>query len=291
MDAPEASIKPRDRLSFALFLVISMHATVILGLGFVWQTTAQRSPVIEVTLAQHNDRRAPEQADFIAQADQLGSGDAEEALETTTPRDAEVHANELHDVLSEAHLATAEHLPTPTAVSTVAASPERTSTDEPDAELPEHIPLQPPDDAHHMPTSHVASLEARRDQQLQTDARGPRIRRLYSMATRRTTDAQYLQAWTRQVESIGNLHYPEEARQRLLFGELRLLVTITADGVLQEVTILQSSGHHVLDDAAVRIVRLAAPFPPFPDEMRQDTDVLEIIRTWQFRRNEHSSSS
>ena len=98
-------------------------------------------------------------------------------------------------------------------------------------------------------------------------------------------DAFYLNSWRRKIETIGNLNYPVEARKRKLYGDLRLMVAILPDGTLKEVELLQSSGHRVLDDAAVRIVRLAAPFAPFPDELRQTTDVLEIIRTWQFRKN------
>ena len=63
------------------------------------------------------------------------------------------------------------------------------------------------------------------------------------------------------------------------------MVAVLPDGSLNEVALLETSGHQVLDDAAIRIVRLAAPFAPFPDELRQSTDVLEIIRTWQFRKN------
>ena len=92
------------------------------------------------------------------------------------------------------------------------------------------------------------------------------------------------------METVGNLNYPEEARREQLYGSLRLMVSITPDGGLKEVRILDSSGFKVLDDAAIRIVRQAAPFAPFPEEMRQSTDVLEIIRTWQFRKNHYSSS-
>jgi protein TonB len=63
------------------------------------------------------------------------------------------------------------------------------------------------------------------------------------------------------------------------------MVAIRPDGSLKEVKLLETSGHRVLDDAAIHIVRLAAPFAPFPDELRQSTDVLEIVRTWQFRKN------
>ena len=84
---------------------------------------------------------------------------------------------------------------------------------------------------------------------------------------------------------MGNLNYPQQARQNKLYGSLRLMVAVTPDGSLKEVVLLETSGHKVLDDAAINIVRLAAPFAPFPDELRQTTDVLEIIRTWQFRKN------
>ncbi len=136
----------------------------------------------------------------------------------------------------------------------------------------------------------IASLEARIDSETNTAAKSPRVRRLTSVSARQAVDAYYLQSWRRKVETVGNLNYPEEARREQLYGSLRLMVSITPDGALKDVRILDSSGFKVLDDAAIRIVRQAAPFAPFPEEMRQSTDVLEIIRTWQFRKNHYSSS-
>ena len=136
----------------------------------------------------------------------------------------------------------------------------------------------------------IASLEARVDTETNSEAKSPRVRRLTSVSARQAVDAYYLQSWRRKVETVGNLNYPEEARRDQLYGSLRLMVSIMPDGGLKEVRILDSSGFKVLDDAAIRIVRQAAPFAPFPEEMRQSTDVLEIIRTWQFRKNHYSSS-
>ncbi len=136
----------------------------------------------------------------------------------------------------------------------------------------------------------IASLEAQVDLESNTEAKSPRVRRLTSVSARAAVDAYYLQSWRRKVETVGNLNYPEEARRDQLYGSLRLMVSITPDGGLKDVRILDSSGFKVLDDAAIRIVRQAAPFAPFPEEMRQSTDVLEIIRTWQFRKNHYSSS-
>jgi len=94
-----------------------------------------------------------------------------------------------------------------------------------------------------------------------------------------------VKAWLDKVERVGNLNYPEKARQKGIFGDLRLLVALLPNGTLKEIRVLESSGHKLLDDAAIRIVRLAAPFAPFPDELSKDTDELEIIRTWRFQKN------
>ena len=80
----------------------------------------------------------------------------------------------------------------------------------------------------------------------------------------------------------GNLNYPDEARRRKLYGNLILQVSLKADGTIEEIKVRKSSGHKLLDDAAIRIVRLAAPYAPFPEEIRKETDVLDIVRTWQF---------
>lgn len=81
---------------------------------------------------------------------------------------------------------------------------------------------------------------------------------------------------------MGNLNYPERIRRENLTGRLRVLVALNPDGSVKEAQILKSSGHPVLDEAALEIVRLAAPFAPFPRSIRERTDILEIIRTWQF---------
>ena len=115
-----------------------------------------------------------------------------------------------------------------------------------------------------------------------------RVRRLLA-GTTTPEFAYYLEAWRRKVERIGNLNYPSEARARSLNGSLRLLVTITADGALRDVRVLETSGHRVLDEAALHIVRLAAPYAPFSPKMRATTDLLEIERTWHFRNSRYSS--
>lgn len=93
--------------------------------------------------------------------------------------------------------------------------------------------------------------------------------------------AAYLDAWRTRIETVGTEHYPAEARGRI-YGSLRITVSVRADGSIAEVEIDQPSPHAVLNQAARRIVQLAAPFPPFPPDIARDTDVLVITRTWHF---------
>lgn len=94
--------------------------------------------------------------------------------------------------------------------------------------------------------------------------------------------AQYVEDWRAKVEQIGNLNYPEAARRQKIFGSLLLTVHIRADGSVESVEINRSSGQRILDAAAKKIVRLAAPYAPFPPDIRKEVDILSITRTWTF---------
>ncbi|MCO4756712.1 MAG: energy transducer TonB [Oceanospirillaceae bacterium] len=111
---------------------------------------------------------------------------------------------------------------------------------------------------------------------------GQRTKRLQASRYNSALENSYLMHWREKVQRIGALNYPESARRQKLSGQLRLLVTLNADGTLDEVAILSSSEYPELDQAAIRIVQLSAPFRPFPVEMRKTTDRLEIIRVWKF---------
>ena len=100
--------------------------------------------------------------------------------------------------------------------------------------------------------------------------------------------AAYEKAWQAKVERLGNLNYPNEARRKKLSGSLILSVGLNDDGSIYNIKVRHSSGHKVLDDAAVQIVRLAAPFAPFPDGLKEQADVLVITRTWKFFNNSYT---
>jgi protein TonB len=106
--------------------------------------------------------------------------------------------------------------------------------------------------------------------------------RYISASTKEYAPASYMEAWRRKVERIGTINYPEEAKRRDLSGDLMLDVALRPNGSVLKIKVVRSSGHKVLDDAAKRIVYLAAPFGAFPEEIKKDTDILHILRTWNF---------
>jgi protein TonB len=102
--------------------------------------------------------------------------------------------------------------------------------------------------------------------------------------------AQYVEDWRSKIERIGNMNYPQQARNEKIYGKLTLTVSIRADGTVESVEINRSSGQRILDAAAMRIVKLAAPYAVFPPDIRKETDILSITRTWQFTTNDHLES-
>jgi protein TonB len=283
----EATVSPGDRLSFTIFLAVALHAALILGVTFTYVTSKPSTHTMEVTLAQQRAKNRPEKADFLAQFNQVGSGTLEEKALMTAPTEAQFQDTEIRETSQDlpqnaSHKAVEQKQ---TAITTTAKSDHKVTVDSETTETAPQKTEFENEKSLRTRALEIASLEARLDRQRQIYAKRPRIKRLTSLSTASSADAYYLNSWRRKIESIGNLNYPQEARKNKLYGSLRLMVAILPDGSLKEVALLESSGHKVLDDAAVRIVRLSAPYAPFPDELRQSTDVLEIIRTWQFRKN------
>ena len=130
----------------------------------------------------------------------------------------------------------------------------------------------------------IASLSAEIRRKTEAKAKRPK-RKFISASTRESKYAAYMEAWRSKVERVGNLNYPDVALRNKLSGSLILDVALDPDGSINEITVRRPSGHKVLDDAAIRIVELAAPYAPFPDKFRKEVDILHITRTWQFINN------
>ncbi len=280
-----AAITPRDRLSFTLFLAAALHAALILGVGFSSSVNMESSPTIEITLAQFSDPDEPEDAEFAAQANQQGSGTEAELLEMTTDQEADFQDNVFQDVAAETLPATEAQLLEKRELLTSLVNPEDAVPTE------DEMPLPPTETQvtqnYEELAREIASLEARIARERQALAKGPRVKTLTSVSTKTADEAAYLNMWRQKVERIGNANYPAGD----LHGDLRMLVVINWDGNLEDLKILKSSGHRSLDEAAMRIVRIASPFQDFPVEMRKKYDQLQIIRTWKFSRSGASLGS
>lgn len=278
MSAPGTS--SADRLGVTLLFSLIMHGVLAFGVGFEMPLPRPALPGLDVTLLQTANREAPEQADFLAQADNSGGGESEEALRPSEPFSSELPQPDP----GEAPVPLAPSTPEPQAgsgpefLATSAASPDSAHSEE------EHQARQPRD-VRPGPLEvdrqlEMARLAAELRAQEQRYAKRPKVKYL-SANTREYAYAAYMRAWVDRVQRIGNLNYPAQARNRNLHGDLILTVVLRRDGSVKTAEIIQSSGHAVLDDAAVRIVELASPFPPIPADAGE-YDEFNITRTWQF---------
>jgi protein TonB len=282
-----------DRLSFTLFLALVLHGILFLGVGFSLPKPATGSQTIEITLAHHKSANQPEQADFLAQHNQEASGTAEEARQLTTDQLADFADTQVQEInpLPQMQAATELQNAQQTLVTTIGSSEhqhQKNPETDPkvDQEQTEGMQEEQP-----LLMTEIASLQAKLDRQRQEQAKRPRIHRLTSVASRESIDARYLHDWSSRIEEVGNRNYPQEALNRRITGNLRLMVALNPDGTIYKVEILQGSGHRILDDAALQILRLAAPFEAFPPELRKLYDRLEIYRTWNFEISGLSTTS
>lgn len=274
-----------DRLAFTLISGLIVHAIIILGVTFEFNlgmlSPSQSS--LDITLANYHQDTAPEDADYIAQYNQDGSGSLNEKARITSSEVAPLDSNQFHQQSqqSQASQAAKRSIISTNSNSQIQASislqsnPENNQGDTRSQQNVTH--------------TEIASLEAELDRINQLDSKRPRVERLNSLSTKARSDAAYLYAWEKRIEQIGNTYYPSRARDLGIFGDLRLMVALNADGSVRDIEILQSSGQNILDQAAINIVKKAAPFPKFSAEMQERADVIEIIRTWEFRK--HFSTS
>ncbi|KZX62813.1 energy transducer TonB [Stutzerimonas frequens] len=288
--APETTrVRPADRLGFTLFLAAALHLALILGLGFTLSEPKQISKTLEITLSTFKSEDKPKDADFLAQDNQLGSGTLEHKASPKTTEQAPFQDTEVRKVTPPAAPPqSTSPAPAKTVVTTRSRQPEKAEVKQQTQPQPKAQPA-PAFDSSQL-SAEIASLEAELAQDVERYAKRPRVSRQNSAATMRDISAWYRDEWRKKVERIGNLNYPDEARRQQIYGSLRMLVTINRDGTVQELRVIESSGQPVLDDAALRIVRLAAPFAPFTGELAQKFDQVEIIRTWRFERGDRLSS-
>ncbi len=275
-----AQLDPQSRLFlFALAASVVFHA-LVLSIRFQMPEGRRNTLApLEVVIVNSKTRTRPAKADVLAQANVDGGGDTDQRRRARSPmpnqlqtrlgndvRDAQRRVQELE--AQQRQLLT-QSQPSPASVPSQAApaqaEPQREATG---TELRESA------------LAMVRSLEAQVSRQIDEYNQRPKKTFIGARAAE-FRFAQYVDDWRQKIERIGNLNYPDSARGRL-YGSLRLSVSINADGSLAALELERSSGYQVLDRAAERIVQMAAPYAKFPADIRRDTDILVITRTWHF---------
>jgi protein TonB len=277
----------------ALAVAFLAHLVLIFGLRFSLPDAnsgkgATRPLEIIVLRQAAPSNKKPEIADAFAQVDREGGG-AERPEETGPGPLTEI-------AVPEQGSARLESLPQPSTPQQFENMELLAQLDSEQKPVPPPKP-QPPEPSPERPPPQVTAAEILASRDLTIAELRSRIqhssaayasrkrRKAISASTREYKYASYLEAWRRKVERIGNLNYPDEARRHKMYGSLILHVAVRDDGSVESIRVVRSSGFELLDQAAVKIVELAAPFAPFPPDIRAETDILDITRTWQFLSN------
>lgn len=277
----------QERLAFAISFSLFLHAFLLFGLTFSPPDTrnlARKLQPLEVTLVNSQSSSRPDKAQAYAQSNLDGGGNTPEDVRAGTPFPVLGKDRNFTPEQAAQRMKALEH--------EVKHLLTRNKSDyriEQKNVAPRPVESQLSGDELVQRSLEIARLEAEISKNISTYEKLPKRKRI-GTRTQEYRYAQYVEDWRAKVEQIGNLNYPEAARRQKVFGSLLLTVNIRADGSVESVEINKSSGHRILDAAAQQIVRLAAPFAVFPPDIRKETDILSITRTWTFTTNDRLQS-
>jgi protein TonB len=278
------TITDHDRFGMTFFLATIFHGMVILGVTFSVSPPAdsKTSPALDIILVQTKSPADVEEADYLAQVSQQGGGDAEEK---SRPRElfSAPTLSETSGIAKQASVKQVQQQKQNEQLSYISKKDADFAIESSNKPTTENDKTTV-DKSNASDNSRTARLAAEISNTIEQQASTDRTKYLNS-STKEFTPAQYMREWIDRVERVGNLNYPDQARRQKLSGTLILDVTINAKGELIKTDLRQSSGHQILDDAAKRIVKLAAPFSAFPQKLRKEADVIHITRSWEFLNN------
>ncbi len=283
---------PSSRLDVAILVSIIFHAVVLFGITFKLPTPKFDNAVtpLEVVLVNSKSTSKPHKANALAQANLDGGGNTDDNRRAKTPFPLPPKHRQSIDV-TKANQKTKqleqEAKRLMTAVNSkqnIYQSNSRLEKSKQGKKIPNVSDLL-------QRSREIIRLEAQIAKDYEAYQKRPK-RKFIGARTKEYRFARYVEDWRVKVERIGNLNYPEAAKRDRLYGNLQLTVGIMADGNLELVEINRSSGQKILDAAAIRIVKLAGQngFAPFPPDIRRDTDILHITRTWVFTRSDELMS-
>jgi protein TonB len=267
----------KSGISLAMIFSVALHAFALFGVSLVLPDPNKSAAIMQplhVVLVNSKSKSKPVKADALAQANLDGGGNTAEDRQAKSmlPNigdDSQITPEQ--SARQVAHLEEeSRRMLTRLKSSYKLALPQpKKQTDTASAEDMVQRSLE------------IARLEAQISKNNDYYQKMPR-RKFIGARTQEYRFAQYIEDWRVKVERIGNLNYPEQARREQLYGKLQLSVSIRADGSVESIEVSRSSGHRLLDAAAMRIVKLAGPFSPLPPDITKDVDILTITRTWSF---------
>ena len=285
---PPAPEPPTGVLVAALSVSILLH-TFVLSLNFRMPDMTRLKPppqTLDVVLVNSKTQTQPEKPQVLAQANLDAGGNVEEDRSPKTPLPVIKEDQRGDDVKQAKKRVKQLENKQRQLLSQIEAK--KVEAVAPPPPKPEPAPTPDPPQISGIDLANralaIARMEAQVARQAEEYAKRPR-RKFVGTRAAETRYALYVESWRQKVERIGNMNYPEQARGRL-YGNLRLTVAIKADGSVEYIQVDRPSGHSVLDRAAERIVKIAAPFSAFPEDIRRDTDILVITRTWTFARGD-----
>jgi periplasmic protein TonB len=278
--APFAGLEPHSRaLAVALTVSVLLHGVALsirFGLPDLRRPSATQ---LDVVLVNSKTRSAPLAPDVQAQANLDGGGNTDEKRRAKTPLPVLRHDERGTDITRATRRVEELETRQRQLLSQLKPSDKVAAQDTKPEETHDPVP-RPTGSELASSALMIARMEAQIARSIEEYNQRPR-RQFVGARAAEARFALYVEHWRQKVEAIGNLNYPEDARGRI-YGSLRLTVSINADGSVAGVDLERSSGHKVLDAAAERIVTLAAPYAKFPPDIRRDTDILVITRTWHF---------
>jgi protein TonB len=307
-------LKAMPLIRTAVYVSVLIHV-ILISVHFSpdLKKMADSMPVLDVSLVNAKTHSKPQKADVLAQANLDRGGNTNQnrkmqsALAASSQRQAALQAQEKTQAGGQATAQKAEQSQAQKRVASLEKQARELMTQLQANKAVESQPAQKASaqevqtgqqsnptraiDVHDMASAamEMDRLEALIAKQQDVYQKRPK-RKFIGARTKEYKYALYVEAWRQKVEKIGNLNYPEAARNLKLYGQLQMTVSINADGSIESIELNRSSGHKLLDEAAKHIVELGAPYARFPDDVQSEIDILSITRTWTFTKEDSLAS-
>lgn len=279
-------ISSNDRISFTFLLALAVHALIILGIGFELIKNHSSPPsTIEVILTKTQNIEEPDDAKVIAEHNQIQSGSVDYDARPTSPS----VTNQSFQGKEQSNSPATQKNTTRVAQNQMTLYQDDPYSEERSRDIVTEELIKLEQTELRKNQQNVAQLVSELSREKQLYAKRPRINHIDTLSAKSSIEAKYIKDWVQKVEIVGNINYPNKAKRKKLSGTLILSVLINHDGDVISSIIQQSSGQRLLDESAMKVVKLATPFKQFPSEMREQYEQLMITRTWVYHSDSFST--